>query len=111
MGLFIALIRRKELKKMQASAEWNLTLITQAKSKAQDSVNDLMQVGTDYETDSLVAKRLQARRYQLKVYEEKLDQQKAALETQLKEITSELQSCEEMINQNIQSSFSYKVAA
>ena len=109
MGLFIALIRRRELKKMQAAAEWNLTLITQAKSVAQNSVNDLMQTGTDYASDSVVAKRLQTRRYQLKIYEEKLDEQKNALETQLKEITSELQSCEQMIDAHIKTSFSYSV--
>ena len=44
-----------------------------------------------------------------KVYEEKIDQQKQALETQLKEISAELQSCEQMIDANIKSSFSYSV--
>jgi septin family protein len=109
MGLFVALIRRRELNRMKASAEFNLLLITQAKRVAQESVNDLMQVGTDYDSDSLVAKRLQTRSYQLKVYEEKLDEKKTALETQLQEINSELKSCEEMIQANIQSTFSYNV--
>lgn len=110
MGLFIALIRRRELQIMRSSAQWNLMLITRAKSVAHESVNDLMQIGTDYETDSVVAKRLQNRQYQLKIYEEKLDQQKAELETQLQEINAELKSCEQMINESIQNSFTYKAA-
>jgi DNA-binding transcriptional MerR regulator len=93
---------------MKSNAEYNMTLITQAKRVAQESVNELMQTGTEEAADSLLSKRLQTRSYQLKVYEEQLDQQKSAIETQLQEINSELKSCEEMIQENIQSSFSYK---
>lgn len=109
MGLFIALVRKRELMKQKHAAEWRLTVLTQAKGVAQNAVNDLMQTGTDREADSEFARRLQNRKYELKVYEEKLDEEKAALETQLKEIDAEMQSCQSMIDSNIQSSFSYQI--
>ena len=109
MGLCIAIIRLRELQRQRHNAEWQLTLITQAKGVAQNSVNDLMQIGTDHEADSRMGKRLQTRKYQMKVYEEKLDAQKAAVELQLKAINEEIESCRQMIDANIKSSFSYSV--
>lgn len=40
----------------KSTAEWKLQLITQAKLTAQNSANNLIQIGTDYEADSLIAK-------------------------------------------------------
>ena len=110
MGLLIGIVRMRYLKMMKSTAEWKLQLITQAKMHAQKSTNDLQQVGTDYEADSLIAKNLQQRQYKLKLLEEKLDQQKAALEIQIKECTEEIQSCQSMIDANIKSSFSYSIS-
>lgn len=109
MGLLIGIVRLRQLKIMRSNAEWKLHLITQAKATAQNSANNLTQVGTDYESDSLIAKKLQQRQYKLKLLEDKLDQQKELLEIQLKEINAEIQSCQGMIDAHIQSSFSYKV--
>ncbi|MBE7712756.1 MAG: hypothetical protein E7Z87_03335 [Cyanobacteria bacterium SIG26] len=109
MGYCIGIIRLRELQKQRHNIEWQLTLITQAKGVAANSVNDLMQVGTDYDDNSVMGKRLQQRKYQLKVYEEELDARKAALEQRLKAIETEIQSCQQMIQANIQSSFSYSV--
>lgn len=111
MGLLIGIIRKRYLCMMKSNAEWKLQLITQAKMTAQNSANNLMQVGTDYESDSLIAKKLQQRQYKLKLLEEKLDMQKAALELQIKEYTQEIESCNSMIEANLKSSFSYNIAA
>lgn len=111
MGLLIGIIRKRQLRHQKAEAEWQLQLITQAKLAAQKSANDLLQVGTDYEADSLIAKKLQERQYKLKLLEQKLDEKKAILETQIKEYAEEMQSCQSMIDAHIKESFSYNIAA
>ena len=77
---------------------------------ATKAAGNLMQVGTDFESDSLIAKKLQQRQYKLKLLEEKLDIRKAEIQTRLDEIAQELQSNESMIQSGIQSSFSYKIS-
>jgi pyocin large subunit-like protein len=109
MGLLIGIIRKRQLAMMKSNAEWKLQLITTALMTAQNSVNNLMQVGTDYESDSLIAKKLQQRQYKLKLLEEKLMQQKSALELQIKEYTQEMESCQSMIDANVKSAFSYSI--
>lgn len=109
MGLCIAIIRLRELQRQRHDAEWQLTVIAQAKGVAHKAINDLMQVGTDYDSESETAKRLQTRKYEFKVYEEELDAQKTEIELQLKAINEEINSCKQMIDANIQSSFSYSV--
>ena len=59
MGLFIGIIRNVYLKQMKSTYQWQLHLITQAKMTATKAASSLMQVGTDYESDSLIAKKLQ----------------------------------------------------
>lgn len=110
MGLLIAIIRKRQLRLMKSTAEWQLHLITQSKLAAQKSANDLLQVGTDYESDSVIAKKLQQRQYKLKLLEEKLDEKKGILETQIKEYTEEMQSCQSMIDAHIKESFSYSIS-
>ena len=109
MGLLIGIIRLRQLRLMQSNCEWKLQLIAQAVSTAQNSANNLLQVGTDYESDSAIAKKLQQRQYKLKALEEKLNAQKAALEIQLKEINAEMESCKGMIDKHIQDCFAYRV--
>jgi len=94
---------------MQSTYHWQLHLITQAKAVATKAASNLLQVGTDYESDSLIAKKLQQRQYKLKLLEEKLDVRKAEIETRLQEITTELQSNQQMIDEGIRNSFSYKI--
>ena len=84
-----------------------LLLITKAIATAGKSTNELMQVGTDYESDSIIAKRLQERQYKLKLMEESLSLQKEEIQTRLQEIDTELKSVDEMIRGEIQDLFSY----
>jgi hypothetical protein len=110
MGLLIGIIRKRYLMLMKSNAEWKIQLITQAKMTAQNSANNLLQVGSDYEADTLIAKKIQQRQQKLKALEEKLDLQKSALELQIKEFSEEIQSCNSMIDSAIKSSFSYQVS-
>lgn len=110
MGLFIGIIRNVYLKQMKSTYQWQLHLITQAKMTATKAASSLMQVGTDYESDSLIAKKLQERQYKLKLLEEKLDLLKTEIEERLEMINTELKSNQEMIHSGIQESFTYKAA-
>ncbi|MBD5402625.1 hypothetical protein HDR58_07495 [bacterium] len=109
MGLFIGIIRKIELKMMKSTYQWQVHLITRAKMTATKAASNLLQVGTDYESDSLIAKKLQERQYKLKILEEKLDLQKSELEAKIQMINTELQSNQDMIQSGIQESFSYKI--
>lgn len=84
MGLFIGIIRNVYLKQMKSTYQWQLHLITQAKMTATKAASSLMQVGTDYESDSLIAKKLQERQYKLKLLEENLICKKQKLKKDLK---------------------------
>ncbi len=110
MGLFIGIIRKVYLRQMKSTLQWQLHLITQAKMTATKAASSLLQVGTDYESDSLIAKKLQERQYKLKLLEEKLDMQKSEYEEKIEMINNELKSNDGMIQSAIQESFSYKAA-
>ncbi len=110
MGLLIAIMRKRELRKLKSNAEWQLHLITQSVHATQKSNNDLLQVGTNYESDSALSKKLQQRQYKLKILEEKLNERKAVIEVQIKEYTEEMQSCQSMIDAHIKDMFSYNIS-
>ncbi len=107
MGLLVATIQRRQLKMERSNLQFQLLLITKGIAAAQKSTNELMQVGTDYESDSIIAKRLQERQYKFKLLEESLSLQKEEIQTRLQEIDTELKSVEEMIKGEIQDLFSY----
>ncbi len=110
MGLLIGIIRKRFLTLQKSNAAWKLQLITAAIAAAQNSANNLLQVGTDYQSETLIAKKLQERQYKLNSLETKLKQQKQMIETQISEYDAEIKSCDEMINNNVQELFSYKAA-
>ncbi len=112
MGLFLGLITRRYLKIKKSNYVWQMHLITKAKSAAAAAANNLMQIGSagnDYAAGSALEKKLQQRQYKMKILEDKLDLQKAEIQTKLDEINTELQSVEGMINSSIKTSFSYNV--
>jgi len=110
MGLLIGIIRKRFLVLQKSNAAWKLQLITAAIAAAQNSASNLLQVGTDYKAESLIAKKLQERQYKLNSLETKLKQQKSTLETQITEYDAEIKSCDEMIKNNAQELFTYKAA-
>lgn len=107
MGLLVATIQRRQLRMEKSNLQFQLLLITKGIAAAQKSTNELMQVGTDYESDSIITKRLQERQYKMKLLEESLSLQKEAIQTRLQEVETELKSVDEMIKGEIQELFSY----
>lgn len=105
MGLLIGLMRRRQLNMEKSTLAWKILLITTAMASASRANENLMQVGTDYESDSLIAKKIQQREYKFKLLEEKLKLQKEEYETRLQEIEAELNVVRDMINNGIQEMF------
>ncbi len=109
MGLLVGTIQRRQLRMEKSHLAFQLLLLTKAMAVAGNATNELMQVGTDYESDSIVAKKLQERQYKLKLLEEKITRQKEEIQTRLNEIEEELKSVETMINSEIKTLFSYNM--
>ena len=107
MGLLTSQIRLMYLQQQRLDLEYKIQLITQTKMGLSQSVSDLMQVGNDYDPESPTTKLLQQRQAKLKVLEQKLDMQMQEYQNRLKMIDSEYDSCQSMMDKNIQSSFKY----
>lgn len=105
MGLLIGIMRRRQLNMEKSTIAWKLLLITTAMSQAHKANESLMQVGTDYESDTLIAKKIQQREYKFKLLEEKLKLQKEEYETRLQEIEAELNTVQDMIKNGINEMF------
>ncbi len=107
MGLLTSQIRLMYLQQQRLDLEYKIQLITQTKMGLSQSVSDLMQVGNDYDPESPTTKLLQQRQARLKVLEQKLDMQMQEYQNRLKMIDAEYDSCQSMMDKNIQSSFKY----
>ena len=107
MGLLTSQIRLMYLQQQRLDLEYKIQLITQTKMGLSQSVSDLMQVGNDYDPESPTTKLLQQRQAKLKVLEQKLDMQMQEYQNRLKMIDAEYDSCQSMMDKNIQSSFKY----
>ena len=107
MGLLTSQIRLMYLQQQRLDLEYKIQLITQTKMGLSQSVSDLMQVGNDYDPESPTTKLLQQRKAKLKVLEQKLDMQMQEYQNRLKMIDAEYDSCQSMMDKNIQSSFKY----
>ena len=108
MGLVNSQIRLLYLQQTRLDLEYKIMLITQAKMGLSKSVSDLMEVGNDFDPDSPTTKMLQQRQAKLKVLEQKLDAQMLQYQSRLKMVDAEYQSCQGMIDKNIQTSFTYR---
>jgi len=108
MGLINATIRVGMLAAQKMDLEYKILLITQAQMNLTQSVQDLMQVGTDYtDPDSPVAKMLKQREAKLQQLEKRLTLQMNQYQTRLKAIETELESAKGMRDKNIASTFKY----
>ncbi len=108
MGLVNSQIRLLYLQQTRLDLEYKIMLITQAKMGLSKSASDLMEVGNDFDPDSPTTKMLQQRQAKLKVLEQKLDAQMLQYQSRLKMVDAEYQSCQGMIDKNIQTSFTYR---
>ncbi len=108
MGLIVAHIRAMYLQQQKLDLEYKIQLITQTRMGLSKSVDDLLQVGNDFDPESPTTKMLQQRQAKLKVLEQKLDQQMNQYKVRLDMIETELQSARQMRDKSIQEAFSYK---
>lgn len=96
------------LQQQKLDLEYKIQLITQTRMGLSKSVDDLLQVGNDFDPESPTTKMLQQRQAKLKVLEQKLDQQMNQYKVRLDMIETELQSARQMRDKSIQEAFSYK---
>ena len=108
MGLINSSIRVAMLASQKFDLEYKIMLVTQAQMNMQQSVTDLMQVGSDYsDPDSPVVKQLKQREQRLQQLEKKLEMQKAQYQARLDMVMTELESAKKMRDQAIKTTFSY----
>ena len=108
MGLINATIRVAMLNSQKLDLEYKIMLISQTQMNLSQSVQDLMQVGTDYtDPESPVVKMLNQRQAKLQQLEKRLQMQMAQYQTRLKMIEPELKSAKGMRDKNIQAAFRY----
>ena len=105
MGLITATIRKTQLNNYRLDLEYKMQLISASKLNLSQTVNDLLSVASDLDADSPEAKALEQRKERLYLVEKKLDEQMQRFETQLKMVEAEMQSCNQMIDKNIQYSY------
>ena len=105
MGLITATIRKTQLNNYRLDLEYKMQLISASKLNLSQTVNDLLSVEIDLYADSPEEKALEKRKERLYLVEKKLDEQMQRFETQLKMVEAEMQSCNQMIDKNIQYSY------
>ena len=102
MGLITATIRKTQLNSYRLDLEYKMQLVSASKLNLSQTVNDLLSAASALDSDSPEAKALEKRKERLYLVEKKLDEQMQRYETQLKMVEAELQSCNQMIDKNIQ---------
>lgn len=98
MGLIAATVQKHYLLAYKNELEYKVTLIRQAKLGLSDSVNDLLNAGTDMDPENPMVKQLEQRRERLNLLEKKLDMQLEEYETKLKMVEGNMKACDEMIS-------------
>jgi len=107
MGLLSASIRKQYLLAYRNDLEFKMQLITQAKMGLSSSVSDLLNVGTDLDSENPVVKQLEQRKEKLNLLEKKLDMQMNEYQEKLKMIEKEMESCDAMFESNLKTAFTY----
>ncbi len=107
MGLATSQLRLMYLTAYRLDLEYKIQLITEAKMNLSKTCTDLINVGTDLDSDDPMIKMLEARKERLNIMEKKLDMQMQQYQNKLQMINTEFQSCEKMLSDNIGRSFKY----
>lgn len=107
MGMATAQMRLMFLNAYRLDLEYKVQLISEAKMNLSRTVTDLLNVGTDLDSDDPVVKKLNARKERLNIMEKKLDMQMQEYQQKLQMIDKEMSSCEGLLQKNIDRSFKY----
>lgn len=88
--------------------EMRIQSVTESMVGLQSQADELVTIGADLDPDSDALKELKVKKERLNLIEKKLEMQQKQFQTQLEAITQEIQSCQQMVQNNIQSGmFSY----
>lgn len=88
--------------------EMRIQSVTESMVGLQNQADELVTIGADLDPDSDALKDLKVKKERLNLIEKKLEMQQKQFQTQLEAITQEIQSCQQMVQNNIQSGmFSY----
>lgn len=107
MGMATAQMRLMYLNAYRLDLEYKIQLITESKMNLSRTVTDLLNVGTDLDSDDPVVKKLEARKERLNIMEKKLDMQMQQYQQKLQMIDTEMESCKKLVEKNIKMSFQY----
>ncbi len=107
MGMATSQLRLMYLHAYRLDLEYKMQLITEAKMNLSKTCTDLLNVGTDLDSDDPMVKMLEARKERLNIMEKKLDMQMQQYQKKLEMINAEYDSCEKMLSDNISRSFKY----
>ena len=107
MGMATSQLRLMQLLLHRLDLEYKVQLISEAKMNLSKAASDILNVGTDLDSNDPMLKKLQARKDRLNVVEKQLDAQMAQYNNKLKMINAEYDSCKNMLDQNISRSFKY----
>lgn len=107
MGLATAQLRLMYLNAYRLDLEYKEQLVAEAKMNLSKTVSDLLNVGSDLDSDDPLVKKLEARKERLHVMEKELDMQMQHYREKIKMIEKDMESCEQMLEKNIERSFKY----
>ncbi len=108
MGFLVSFSRSMYLTSYINKLQSRLDDITTQKLNLTDTITQLTsQISDIGNTDSPAVKQLQARKVELENLDAQLELRMKKIQTQLQAATTEQQSADQMLQQNIQKSFSY----
>ena len=109
MGFLVSFNRKLYLTNYIHTLETQLNDRTSLKLQATNDITKLnSQISDIGNPDSPAVKKLEARKVELENFEKKIDVEIQKIQTQLQAANTEIQSADQMLQQNIQRSFSYK---
>lgn len=110
MGLIASSMRLQTLIAYKNSLEMRIQSVTENMMGLQDQIDELVTIGADLDPDSDSLKELKVKKERLNLIEKKLEMQQKQFQTQLEAVNQEIQSCQQMVVQNIQGGmFSYSL--
>jgi len=107
MGIAAAQLRLIYLTLHKTDLEYKIMLISQTRMGLSNSVNDILNVGTDLNPDSPEFKILEQRKQRLQLIDKKLENQLTRYQSKLNMVSTEIESVQQMLNNNIKRAFSY----
>ena len=111
MGFLVAFSRKMYLTQYIHSIQSKVTDKTEEKLKLTNTITDYtMKINDIGNSDSPAVKKLQKLKAEIEAYEKKIDIEIQKLQTQLQAANTEMQSADQVLQNNIQRSFTYRAA-